>query len=383
MFSERAIDSILSSLYLDDEVAEDDFDYNQDVIDYMAGDVERRSNASSPTFLDDNAEPFVIRRGEDLMEQLAKRFGKSTDNMSNEFHIPMKLAMEIMEWWPTSSEETSILSQSQELSDEQLALALQEADLREQQEENDDQEARNEEFPSLIPGQQPRQKPQGDWSTCDGKRSNFSAKLSIEKLQKLFPSMPKERLEGYLRDHNNVYSTTVRTLLLLFDQKSTAAKAKPRSRPSSAEPHQPEIINHTRRYDSNRKEAEFYRQKWEECKNKATDASRRRDATGGGEAAKHREDAQRFYGLWQQAQEQAANTLFKKNNERFQGTADENYFDFHGLHRDEAVKKLKELLPEVTAQGHYSHIFIITGQGKHSKGNKGTFLLKFAKSKIS
>lgn len=341
----------------------------------MTGDVERRSSTSTPTFLDDNAEPFVIRRGEDLMEQLAKRFGKSTDGLSNEFHIPMKLAREIMEWWPTS-EESSILSQSQELSDEQLALALQEADLRERQEEEHEREARNEEFPSLIPGQQPRQNPQGDWSTCDGKRSNFSAKLSIEKLQKLFPSMPKERLEDYLREHNNVYSTTVKTLLLLFDQKSTSAQnsqlTKPRSRPSSAEPHQPELINHTRRYDTNRKEAEFYRQKWEECKKKATEASRRRDATGGGEAAKHREDAQRFYGLWQQAQEKAADTLFKKNNERFQGTADENYFDFHGLHRDEAVKKLKELLPEVTAQGYYSHIFIITGQGKHSKGNKGT-----------
>ena len=342
----------------------------------MTGDVERRSNTSSPTFLDDNAEPFVIRRGEDLMEQLAKRFGKSTDGLSNEFHIPMKLAREIMEWWPTSSEEPSIMSRSQELSDEQLALALQEADLREQQEEEHEREARNEEFPSLIPGQQPRQKPQGDWSTCDGKRSNFSAKLSIEKLQKLFPSMPKDRLEDYLREHNNVYSTTVKTLLLLFDQKSTTAQqsqlAKPRSRPSSAEPHQPELINHTRRYDTNRKEAEFYRQKWEECKKKATDASRRRDATGGGEAAKHREDANRFYGLWQQAQEKAAETLFKKNNERFQGTADENYFDFHGLHRDEAVKKLKELLPKVAAEGYYSHIFIITGQGKHSKGNKGT-----------
>lgn len=368
LFSERAIDSILSSLFLEDDVAADDFDFNQDVIDTM-----HRSETSTPTFPDDNDEPFVIRRGEDLMEQLAKRFGKSTTNLSDEFHIPMKLAREIMEWWP-SEDAPDITSLSQELNDEQIALALQEAEMRERQEEFEERETRNEEFPSLIPGQQPQQRPQGDWSTCNGKRNNFSTKLSIEKLQKLFPSMPKERLEDYLREHNNVYSTTVKTLLLLLDKKSTVAQTKPGSRPGSAEPHQPEIINHTRRYDANRKDAEFFRQKWEECKKKATDASRRRDATGGGEAAKHREDAQRYYGLWQEAQETAAETLFKKNNERFQGTADANYFDFHGLHRDEAVRKLKQLLAEVTAQGYYSHIFIITGQGKHSKGNKGIIL---------
>ncbi|CAG5083334.1 Oidioi.mRNA.OKI2018_I69.PAR.g10351.t1.cds [Oikopleura dioica] len=367
---ERAIDSILSSLYMEDDVEEDDFDFNQDVIDSM-----NRSETSTPTSHDNNDEPFVIRRGEDLMEQLAKRFGKSTTNLSGEFHIPMKLAREIMEWWPSSSGDASPRGTEQELSDEQLALALQEAEMREQQEELEEREARNEEFPSLIPGQQPRQKPQGDWSTCDGKKGHFSTKLSLEKLQKLFPSMPKDRLEDYLRDNNYNYTTTVKTLALLFDKQfPTSSRQKTKStsssRPGSAEPHEPQFINHTRRYDENRKEAEFYRQKWEELKKRAMDAARRRDAAGGGEAAKLRDDAQHYYNLWQEAQKTAAERLFQKNNERFAGTSEANYFDFHGLHRDEAIKKLKQLLAEVTAQGHYSHVFIITGQGRHSKGNK-------------
>ena len=123
---------------MEDDVEEDDFDFNQDVIDSM-----NRSETSTPTSHDNNDEPFVIRRGEDLMEQLAKRFGKSTTNLSGEFHIPMKLAREIMEWWPSSSWDASPRGTEQELSDEQLALALQEAEMREQQEELEEREARN------------------------------------------------------------------------------------------------------------------------------------------------------------------------------------------------------------------------------------------------
>ena len=178
----------------------------------------------------------------------------------------------------------------QELTDEKLALALQEAEMR-----------------------------------------NYSTKLGLIKLQKSFPNMPKEQLKEYLHENKNDYRKTAQQILqaLLFNEKPASTPAWTKETESTSES-----------LDS---EEDF----WQKARKK--------------EARK------------KEARKKEAEYFFRKNNERFARTSSDNYVDFHNLHRDEAIKKLEQVIAEVTAQGHYRQIFIITGQGRHSKGNKGNF----------
>lgn len=340
---DRAIDTILSGQFLG-ETEIDDFELDPALLDAI-------HRLDTPEVPNSHQSQPVLITDENFFHQLSQLFGAPPGVLNNFAAIPQTLAKEIYDWWLVSCYTAPPVDHT----DEQLALSLQEIEISEQCSQVTERKVVEDEFPSLVRGQKPAKTTVGVWG-----QKGLSNQLKIERLEKLFPSLPKDRLQTFLDDNNGSMEHTIQLICEMTGKPLAVLRQQQLGEPSRDQAHPRTPVHEEEEAD--RDHAWELRTRAHEYKVKAGEAHRKRQ---GQLAHYYASEADRLGSESRRAQQNAAETIFVQNNERFSGQ--NGVYDFHGLHRDEAIRKLKQIL-EANHKG--DSIIIITGQGKHSKGNK-------------
>ncbi|KAF1395208.1 hypothetical protein PFLUV_G00009160 [Perca fluviatilis] len=216
-------------------------------------------------------------------------------------------------------------------------------------------------------------------SCADLDRRDGAALMKENQLYSLFPTIDRHFLQDIFRDHNYSLTQTELFLRSLLDQepvKTVVAPEAPRSnhlRAASKEREKrqkpPELTyqdTEDPEYEDFRAEASQQKSRQLECFSKAAEAFKQ-----------GRKDVASFYAQqghlhgqrMREANHRAAVQIFKRVNSSLLPS---NILDLHGLHVDEALEHLAEVLQDKTADCEQGlcrpQLSVITGRGNHSQG---------------
>uniref|UniRef100_A0A8C6LSB6 NEDD4 binding protein 2 n=1 Tax=Nothobranchius furzeri TaxID=105023 RepID=A0A8C6LSB6_NOTFU len=213
-------------------------------------------------------------------------------------------------------------------------------------------------------------------SRCDLDRRDGATLLKEKQLYSLFPTIDRHFLQDIFRDHNyNLIQTEtfIRSLLNEEPVKTVVAPEAPRSDPPRAASKDREkkleelsVVNYQDtddpEYEDFRAEANLQRRRQLESFAKAAEAYKQ----GRKEVASFYAQQGHLHGQrMREANYRAAVQIFERVNSSL---LPRNILDLHGLHVDEALEHLAQVLQDKTQGLCQPQLSVITGRGNHSQG---------------
>ncbi|XP_030644041.1 NEDD4-binding protein 2 [Chanos chanos] len=220
-------------------------------------------------------------------------------------------------------------------------------------------------------------------SRWDLDRKDGAAMLKEKQLFSLFPTIDRHFLKDIFRDHNYSLEQTEQFLRSLLDESPVKNVVATESLPQNNDIHrtpsrerrkvkdcevEPPQFQDTEdpEYEDFRTEAMLHRRKQQECFEKAAEAYRQ----GRKDVASFYSDQGRLHGeKMREANHRAAVQIFERVNKSL---LPQNVLDLHGLHVDEALFHLEQVLTDKTVEWKQGlcrpQLSIITGRGNRSQG---------------
>ncbi|XP_018591553.2 NEDD4-binding protein 2 isoform X1 [Scleropages formosus] len=214
----------------------------------------------------------------------------------------------------------------------------------------------------------------------EAQQKDSATLLKEHQLYSLFPTIDRHFLKDIFRDQNYSLERTEQFLRTLLNEEPVKTVVAPEASqhrdteskdlPQTSKTKEPEVVQFQDtddpEYEDFRAEAVLQRKKQQECIGKAADAYTR----GMKDVASFYAQQGHLHGLkMKEANHRAAMQIFKRVNASL---LPQNILDLHGLHVDEALYHLAQVLEDKTKEcqnsGCRPQLSVITGRGNHSLG---------------